>query len=41
MKIILMPFILLMLPVAFIVVCFDVAMAVVEEALLAKIEEEK
>lgn len=39
MKIILIPFVLLMLPIAFFVVAFDVAKTVIEEELIKKLEE--
>ena len=39
MKIILIPFIWLMLPIAFLVVCFDVAKAAVEDYVEAKLKE--
>ena len=39
MKIVLIPFVWLMLPIAFVVVCFDVAKAAVENFVEAKLEE--
>ena len=39
MKIILVPFVWLMLPIAFVVVCFDVAKAAVEDFIEAKLKE--
>ena len=39
MKIILIPLVWLMLPIAFVVVVFDVAKAVVEDKILAKLKE--
>ena len=38
MKIILIPFVWLMLPIAFLVVCFDVAKAAVEDYVEAKLK---
>ena len=39
MKIVLVPFVWLMLPIAFVVVCFDVAKAAVEDFIQAKLKE--
>jgi len=39
MKIVLIPFVWLMLPIAFVVVCFDVAKAAVENFFEAKLKE--
>jgi len=39
MKIILIPFVLLMIPVAFVVVVFDMAKAAIEEKIEAKLRE--
>ena len=39
MKIILIPFVLLMIPVAFVVVIFDMAKAVIEEKIEAKLKD--
>jgi hypothetical protein len=39
MKIVLIPFVLLMIPIAFVVVCFDVAKAAVESYVEAKLKE--
>ena len=39
MKIILIPFVLLMIPVAFLVVVFDMAKAAVEEKIEAKLKD--
>ena len=39
MKIVLVPFVWLMLPIAFVVVCFDVAKAAVEDFIEAKLRE--
>jgi len=39
MKIILIPFVLLMIPVAFVVVVFDIAKAAIEEKIETKLRE--
>ena len=39
MKIVLIPFVWLMLPIAFVVVCFDVAKAAVEDFIETKLKE--
>jgi hypothetical protein len=39
MKIILIPFIVLMMPIAFIVVCFEVAKEAVEQIVIDRLEE--
>ena len=39
MKIVLIPFVWLMLPIAFVVVCFDVAKAVVEDFVETKLRD--
>ena len=41
MKIILIPFVLLMFPIAFLVVCFDVARDAVEQLVIDKLAEDK
>jgi hypothetical protein len=39
MKVILIPFVWLMIPIAFVAVCFDVAKAAVEDYVEAKLKE--